>query len=353
MFPAYFDNWTPELVRPADIKSFEKMLSLAYSDKETKNRIALGLRKGIAFGLGVRSEPFLLPIERETETTLKILKLFKEYNHPVLLLVKSNLPAKSPYFDVLSEMKVATVISIIAGDQRKIAKLEPHAPSSKERWQAIKTLNESGLWAAVKFEPVLPSINDSEDELRRFGAEALESDCQHITFYNYHASRKPMAKSNFEKKGFDFDKLWNANKDEAWQPNAKRIMKLFKSTGIPTSTADWVNMPFDSACESCCGIDLIWKNGFDKFTFRHACAVLKESGEVRWKDMVNANPTLYNEEDFNLMKRLWNDVDEKMYGMRDLYDNYYIDAAGEDKDGMTIWKRRSTKPDLLSLVEGE
>jgi len=348
IFPAYYDNWTPNTVRPADLKQYEKMLALAYSEKQTKNKIALGLRMGIAFGLGVRSEPFMLPIEREQEITLKILNLFKDYDHPVLLLVKSDLPAKSPYFDVISEMKAAPVISIIAGTPEKIRKLEPKAPTPKARWKAIKTLNDSGIWAAVKHEPVMPTINDSEEELRAYAEEAVESGCQHITFYNYHSSRRPMAKVKFEKAGFDFERMWKANADEPWKPNAQRIMKLFKSYGIPTSSADWVNMPYDSACESCCGIDLIWPDGFNKFTFRHACAVLKEKGEVRWKDMVEASPVLYNKKDYQLMKRLWNEVDEKMYGMRDLYDNFYIDAAGEDSDGMVIWKRRKSKPDLLA-----
>jgi len=350
MLPAYFDGWTPNTIRPADLSYYEKMFSLAYSEKETTNKVALGLRKGIAFGLGVRSEPFMPKIEEKKRITLKILELFKEHDHPVLLLVKSDLPAKAPYFRLLSEMKVATVISIIAGNDIKVKKLEPNAPTSRARWDAMKTLNESGLWAGVKFEPVLPTINDSEEELRRFGAEALESHCRHITFYNYHCSRRPMAKTKFQQEGFDYEKMWKANADEPWKPKAERILKLFKSTGIPTSTADWVNFPFKSDCESCCGIDLVWLNGFNKFTFRHACAVLKERGEVRWKDMVEADPALYDQADFDLMKRLWNEVDEKMYGMRDLFDNYYIDAEEEDGDGMMVWKRGSKKPDLLDHV---
>ena len=347
LMPAYYDNWTPDLIRPADLDYYKKMLALAYSEKQTKNKVALGLRKGIAFGLGVRSEPLMMPIERKQRITLKILKLFKDYDHPVLLLTKSHLPTKEPYFSIISEMKVASVISIIAGDKKKIRKLEPRAPSSKMRWDAVKTLNESGLWAAVKHEPTLPTINDSDEELRAYAKEAVNSHCEHITLFNYHWSRRTMAKRKFEAEGFDYDKMWRNNDDEHWQPNAKRIIKLFKSYNIPTSSADWVNFPFDSDCESCCGVDLIWKNGFNKFTFRHACDILKRNGEVRWKDMVEATPALRNENDFELIKRLWNEVDEKMYGMRDLYDDFRINAAGEDSDGMVIWKRNTKKRGLL------
>lgn len=350
MMPAYFDGWTPNTIRPADLSYYEKMLSLAYSEKETKNKVALGLRQGIAFGLGVRSEPFMPKIEEKKRITLKILKLFKEYDHPILLLVKSDLPAKEPYFHTLSEMKLAIVISIIAGNDIKIEKLEPNAPTSRARWDAIKTLNESGLWAGVKFEPVLPTINDSEEELRRFGAEALTSHCKHITFYNYHCSRRPMAKTKFQRVGYDYEKMWKANADEPWMSKAERILKLFKSTGIPTSTADWVNFPYDSDCESCCGIDLIWPNGFNKFTFRHACALLKKNGVVRWSDMIKSQPVLYDQSDFIRMKRLWNHVDEKMYGMRDLFDSYYIDYESVDSSGLAIWKRRKSKPNLLDHV---
>lgn len=350
LFPAYFDDWTPDTIRPADLSYYEKMLALAYSEKQTKNKVALGLRMGIAFGLGVRSEPFMLPIEREQRITLEILDLFKEYDHPVLLLVKSHLPAKAPYFSTISEMKVATVISIIAGDVKKISALEPHAPSSKQRWGAVKTLNESGLWAAVKFEPVLPTINDSDEELRSYAHEAVDSGCKHITFYNYHCSRPPMAKARFKEAGFDWEKMMRANADEPWKPNAKRILELFKGYDIPTSTADWVNLPYDSDCESCCGIDLIWPEGFNKFTFRHAAKLLKDKGTVSWKDMVEASPGLYDDNDFELMKSLWVDVNEKMYGMRDLFDAYHIDLAGEDSEGLPIWKRRKKKPSLLNYL---
>ena len=66
--------------------------------------------------------------------------------------------------------------------------------------------------------------------------------------------------------------------------------------------------------------------------------------------MVNASPVLYDDKDFELMKSLWVDVNEKMYGMRDLYDNYYIDHAGEDSDGLPIWKRNTEKSGLLKYT---
>ena len=350
LMPAYYDGWSPNLIRPADLKYYKKMLALAYSEKQTKNKVALGLRMGIAFGLGVRSEPFMLPIEREQRITLEILNLFKDYEHPVLLLVKSHLPAQEPYFSVLSEMKVATVMSIIAGDVKLIRKLEPKAPSSKQRWAAVKTLNDSGLWAGVKHEPTLPTINDSEQELRAYALEAVDSQCKHITFYNYHCSRPTMARARFEKVGLNWKKMMKANDDEPWKSNAKRILDLFKGYGVPTSTADWVNFPYDSDCESCCGLDLIFPNGFSKFTFRHACQVLKDKGKVEWADMTRAAPALYNQADFELMQSLWFEVNEKMYGMRDLYDNYYIDLAGEDDEGLPIWKRNTEKSGLLKYT---
>jgi len=158
-----------------------------------------------------------------------------------------------------------------------------------------------------------------------------------------------MGKANLEKAGINFDKMWAHNDDEHWAAKGREVFEIFRKAGVPSSTPDWVNFPYDSDMESCCGIDEIFPTGYNRFTFQHACAVLKRKGIVTWQDMLNAEPQVHTKEEFDLVKRLWNDVDEHFYGMRDLYDRFFVNYSGEDNEGMAIWKMQRPKNDVLKL----
>lgn len=350
MMPAYFDNWTPQLIRPADMKYYEKVLKVAYSDKPTKNLVALGLRKGIAFNLGSRAEIFQEK-EFESETTLKILRLFKEYDHPIILQTKSQWAALDKYLDVLTEMKVGIIVSILGGGNLDMYKLEPMAPPADQRWLCVKALSEDfGIWTGVRWEPILPSINDDDKTLQAYGRRAKNNGAKHISWYNYRTSRRPMAKKRFEKAEFNFEKMWELNKDDNWLGVGKRVVKAFNEYGVPHSTPDWINFPYDSHKISCCGIDNLFPKGYNKFTFQYACHILKVKGEVRFSDLVDADPVLYDDKEFKLVKHLWQEADDHFYGMRDLFDAFFVDSGGEDSEGMVIWKIRRKKSSLLSYV---
>lgn len=337
MFSAYFDNWTPDLIRPADLKYYEKMLKLAYSDKKTTNIVALGLRKGIAFNLGSRAELWQEK-EFETETTLKILKLFKEYDHPIIMQTKAQWVGLDKYASLLSEMKAGVIVSIIGGGNIELLKLEPKAPPADQRWRLIRYLNEEwDIWTAARWEPILATINDDEKTLNNYGRRAKNNLAKHISFYNYRTSRRPMAKKLMEAAGFNYEKMWKFNDDVYWKEKGKKAFEIFKSYGVPCSTPDWLNFPFENDCISCCGIDKLFPKGYNKFTFQYACARIRDYGQVTWQDMLDADPILFDKKEFELVKHLWNEPDDHFFGMRDLYDEYRIDYAGEDSDGMKIW----------------
>lgn len=348
MMPAYWDNWTPNLVRPANLDYYRKMLDLAYSDKPTKNLVALGLRKGIAFNLGSRAELWQEK-EFETETTYQILELFKEYDHPIILQTKAQWCGCDKYVDLMKDMKIAVIISILGGGNILAQRLEPKAPPTDQRWRLVNYMNSQDIWTGVRWEPILPTINDDEKSLKAFARRAENNGAKHISWYNYRTSRRPMGKKMFEEAGFNFKKMWEKNKDKHWKDIGKRVIDIFNEKSTPHSTPDWINFPFDSHKISCCGIDDLFPKGYNKFTFQYACHILKVKGKVSWQDMVSAEPILYDEKEFNLVKHLWRETDKNYYGMRDLYDEFKIDFAGEDNDGMPIWKIREKSDDVLSF----
>lgn len=105
--------------------------------------------------------------EKKYSITREMLKVFKQYHNPVTIATKSNLILRD--LDILSEMTQESYVNIvfsISSINEKIRKeIEPRAASTQQRLQAISILRDSGLKVGVLLMPIVPFLNDSDDEL--------------------------------------------------------------------------------------------------------------------------------------------------------------------------------------------
>jgi DNA repair photolyase len=67
--------------------------------------------------------------------------------------------------DLLRKMKCMVALSITTKSDKLSRKLEPHAPVSSERLEAIKVLVRKGIPVAVRIDPIIPFINDEPEHL--------------------------------------------------------------------------------------------------------------------------------------------------------------------------------------------
>lgn len=51
-------------------------------------------------------------------------------------------------------------------DEKLCKKLEPNVSTTKERFETLKQLNEAGIPTVVWLCPILPFINDTEENMR-------------------------------------------------------------------------------------------------------------------------------------------------------------------------------------------
>jgi DNA repair photolyase len=115
--------------------------------------------------LGTNTDPYQ-PIERKYEITRAVLKVLRDFRHPVGIVTKSHLVTRD--IDILSEMaamglaKVA--ISITTLDRKLARQMEPRASTPERRFEAIKLLSEAGIPATVMTSPMIPALNDHEME---------------------------------------------------------------------------------------------------------------------------------------------------------------------------------------------
>ena len=126
--------------------------------------------------LGSVCDPYQ-PAEKEYKLTREILKVFHQYRSPVSIATKSDLITKD--IDILQkmsdEMFVNIVISISSISEKAAKALEPRAPSTKRRLQAIRKLRDAGLKAGVLVMPIVPYINDSDDEIESLFEEIAKA----------------------------------------------------------------------------------------------------------------------------------------------------------------------------------
>jgi DNA repair photolyase len=157
----------------SDIRVKENALQLL--EKELKSKRTKG-----TIGFGSMNDPYM-PLEKEEQLTREALQLVKRFRFPVLIITKSNLVVRD--IDLLKEiakMYAAVSITITTADDNLSRQIEPGAPVSSLRFEALKLLSEAGIYAGVTLMPVLPFITDNFRNLEELIVKAKESGVKYI-----------------------------------------------------------------------------------------------------------------------------------------------------------------------------
>lgn len=120
------------------------------------------------FRLSALTDP-LQPVEGVMKYTYEVLRLALRNGLKILLSTKSALVAREPWLGQilrLAERHSITVqVTLVTLDEGLSRCLEPGAPLPEERLEAIEVLAASGVPVVVRLQPLIPYINDGEDEL--------------------------------------------------------------------------------------------------------------------------------------------------------------------------------------------
>jgi len=159
------------------IKPKKSALSILESDL-SKKRI-----KGIC-GMGSMSDPYN-PLDTKLELTRDTLKLLLKYGYGVSIITKSATILRD--LDLLKKLNehhsVLVNITITTADLDLQKKIEPYSSTTIERFEAIRVLNEHGIKAGITLMPILPFINDDEQNLLTIIELAKMYKANHISAY--------------------------------------------------------------------------------------------------------------------------------------------------------------------------
>ena len=198
-----------------------------------ENELSKKKEKGVV-GIGSMSDTYN-PFEKQYELTRGALKLLSKYNFGVSIDTKSDLILRD--IDILKEINSKNNVIIkftITTPNDELSKIiEPRVCASSKRFEAIKMLNDNGIFTGIMMNPVLPFITDNEEDIKRLVRMAYESGARFIQTYMGMTLRENQRDYYFEQ----LDKHFKGLKDKYIKyygeryncavPNYKRLYKVF------------------------------------------------------------------------------------------------------------------------------
>lgn len=123
-------------------------------------------RKKCMIGLGSMSDPYI-PQELKLNYTRKALELISKYNFGATLITKSaNVLRDADLFcDINSKAKCVIQMTLTTYDEKICKMIEPNVSTTKERFDALKILRDKKIPTVVWLTPILPFINDTEENI--------------------------------------------------------------------------------------------------------------------------------------------------------------------------------------------
>lgn len=214
------------------VRAKENAINLIRKELKSKKRTGV-------IGTGAMSDPYN-PFEKVAMLTRNALEQINTFNFGIAIATKSNLVTRD--IDILKKIKdhspVIIKMTITTLNDEVCKKIEPNVSVSSERFEAIKELTKNGIYAGILLMPILPFINDNEENIIGIVRRASECGAKFIYSYGMGVTLRQNQRDYFYeqlKKQFpdkNLIKQYNTafgNSYECASLKSKELLKLFKS----------------------------------------------------------------------------------------------------------------------------
>lgn len=124
-------------------------------------------RKPCMISTGAMCDPYI-PLEKKLEVTRSCLALIEAYGFGAAIQTKSTLILRD--LDLLKRINARTKcvvqMTMTTYEEDLCRIIEPQVSSTYERFQVLEAMREHGIPTVVWLSPILPFINDTEENLR-------------------------------------------------------------------------------------------------------------------------------------------------------------------------------------------
>lgn len=192
-------------------------------------------RKKCMIGTGSMTDPYI-PLEMEVGNVRKALQLIYEYGFGFTVITKSDRILRD--LDLLEKInqrtKCVVQMTLTTYDEDLCRKIEPNVSTTGERFAVLKRLRDAGIPTVVWLTPVLPFINDTEDNISGILEMCIEAKVYGIICFGMGLTLREGNREYFYQQ---LDRLFPGVKDkyiraygnryEIESPHNQRLMKLF------------------------------------------------------------------------------------------------------------------------------
>jgi DNA repair photolyase len=147
------------------------------------------IKPGTIVALSNSSDPYP-PREKELRLCRGCLQILKERGLSAQVVTKSHLVAQDA--ELLASMRACVAITVTTLHDSICRRLEPGAPLSAKRLDAMAELADRGVAVSARIDPIIPGINDVEIE--KLVAAVSRAGAGHITSSTYKARPGNMKK---------------------------------------------------------------------------------------------------------------------------------------------------------------
>lgn len=125
-----------------------------------------GRRKKCMIGTGAMTDPYI-PLELEIKNTRKCIEIVDKYGYGFTVHTKSNRILRD--IDLLKNIndrsKCVVQMTLTTYDEKLCKIIEPNVCTTRERFEVLKQLRDNGIPTIVWLSPILPFINDTEENI--------------------------------------------------------------------------------------------------------------------------------------------------------------------------------------------
>ncbi|RKI41074.1 radical SAM protein [bacterium D16-51] len=192
-------------------------------------------RKKCMIGTGAMTDPYI-PLEMEIGNVRKALQLIYKHGFGFTVITKSGriLRDLGLLQKINEKTKCVVQMTLTTYDDDLCKKIEPNVSTTGERFEALKQFREAGIPTVVWLSPILPFINDTEENISGILDMCIEAKVYGIICFGMGLTLREGNREYFYQ---NLDCMFPRLKEKYMQkygnqyiiesPNSSRLMKLF------------------------------------------------------------------------------------------------------------------------------
>lgn len=193
-------------------------------------------RRRCMIGTGAMCDPYM-QCEKELGLTRKCLEIINDENFGLAIQTKSTgiLRDLELFKSINEKAKAVVQMTLTTYDEQLCRIIEPNVSTTKERYEALKVFQKNGIPTVVWLSPILPFINDTEENLLGILDYCFSAGVKGIICFGFGLTLRQGNREYFYSK---LDEHFPGMKDryiktfgnsyECPSPNSHRLMKIFR-----------------------------------------------------------------------------------------------------------------------------